>query len=155
MLGSFMVTIYVLGYAIGPLFLGPLSEIYGRYPVVILSTWTFNAWVLGSSLAPTMSSLIVMRFLAGIGGSAVMTIAPAIVGDLYPVERRGFASSVLIFTQCLGPACKYDPPSFSTLSNYIDPVWSSWADLWRVHFRGFRLALGKHSREILSFVLKN
>ena len=109
MLGSFMVTIYVLGFAIGPLFLGPLSEIYGRYPVVILSTWAFNAWILGSSLAPTISSLIVMRLLAGIGGSGVMTISPAIVGDLYPVERRGFASSLLVLAQSLGPASKYGP----------------------------------------------
>lgn len=111
-LGSFMVTIYVLGFVIGPLFLAPLSEIYGRYPVVVLSTWSFNVWILGSSFAPTMSSLIVMRFLAGIGGSAVMTIAPAIVGDLYPVEQRGFASSVLVLTQCLGPASKDDPSQF-------------------------------------------
>lgn len=106
MLGSFMVTIYVLGFAIGPLFLGPLSEIYGRYPVVVISTWTFNAWVLGSALAPTMPALIVMRLLAGVGGSGVMTIAPAIVADLYPVEQRGFATSAIILAQSVGPASK-------------------------------------------------
>ena len=110
MLGSFMVTIYVLGFAIGPLFLGPLSEIYGRRPVVVLSTWFFNAWVLGSALAPTMSGLIVMRLLAGIGGSAVMTIPPAIIADLYPVEKRGFANSLIVFVQSLGPAGEYKSP---------------------------------------------
>lgn len=103
-LGSFMVTIYVLGYAVGPLFLGPLSEIYGRYPVVVLSSWFLNAWLLGSALAPTMSGLIVMRLLAGIGGSAVMTISPAIVADLYPVEQRAFTSSLIVLAQSIGPA---------------------------------------------------
>lgn len=102
--GSFMVTIYVLGFAIGPLFLGPLSEVYGRYPVVVLSTWTFNAWLLGSALAPTMPSLVVMRLLAGIGGSAVMTIAPAIVADLYPIKQRAFTSSLIVLAQSVGPA---------------------------------------------------
>jgi hypothetical protein len=79
-IGTLMVTIYLLGFAVGPLFLGPLSEMYGRYPVVILSTWFLNMWILGSALAPTMGSLIAMRLLAGIGGSAVMTIAPGVDG---------------------------------------------------------------------------
>ncbi|KAF2671612.1 MFS general substrate transporter [Microthyrium microscopicum] len=103
-IGSFMVTIYMLGFTIGPLFLGPLSEIYGRYPIVILSTWFYVIWLLGCALAPTMSSLIVMRLLAGTGGSAVMVIAPAIVADLYSVRRRATASSVVVLTQSVGPA---------------------------------------------------
>jgi MFS family permease len=105
--GSLMVTIYVMGYAIGPLFLGPLSEIYGRYPVTILSTWFFDIWLMGSALAPTMPSLIIIRLLAGIGGSAVMTTAPAIVADMYPVERRAFSTSIIILAQSAGPARKF------------------------------------------------
>jgi len=85
-MGLLIVTIYVLAYAVGPLFLRSLSETYVRYPVVILLTWTFNAWLLGSALAPNMSGLIAMRLLAGIGGSAVTTTPPATVADLYPVE---------------------------------------------------------------------
>jgi MFS family permease len=106
-LGTLMVTIYILGFAVGPLFLGPLSELYGRYPVVILSTWFLNVWILGSALAPTMGGLIAMRLLAGIGGSAVMTIAPAICADIYPIERRAFGTSVITLAQCLGPASRF------------------------------------------------
>ncbi|KFH43289.1 putative transporter -like protein [Hapsidospora chrysogenum ATCC 11550] len=124
MLGSFMVTIYVLGFAIGPLFLGPLSEIYGRRPVVVLSTWFFNAWVLGSALAPTMPGLIVMRLLAGIGGSAVLTIPPAIIADLYPVEKRGFANSLIVFVQSLGPAV--GPICGGFIAQYLGWRWSYW-----------------------------
>jgi len=104
--GSLMVTIYLIGFAIGPLFLGPLSELYGRYPVVVLATWFFNIWALGCALAPNMPSLIVMRLLAGIGGSAVMTIAPAIVADIYPIERRAFSTSIVILAQSIGPASR-------------------------------------------------
>ncbi|KAF2418938.1 MFS general substrate transporter [Tothia fuscella] len=103
-IGTFMITIYVLGFAVGPLFLGPASEMYGRYPVVISSTLFFNIWLLGSALAPTMGSLITMRLLAGIGGSGVMTVAPAIVADMYVVEKRAFATSVIVLAQCAGPA---------------------------------------------------
>ncbi|KAF2403326.1 MFS general substrate transporter [Trichodelitschia bisporula] len=103
-IGSFSVTIFVLGYAVGPLFLGPLSEMYGRYIVVCASTAVFDAFLLGSALAPNMPGLIVMRFLAGIGGSGVMTIAPAIVADMYPIERRAFTMSLIIMAQSAGPA---------------------------------------------------
>ncbi|CAK7228698.1 hypothetical protein SCUCBS95973_006969 [Sporothrix curviconia] len=122
--GSFMVTIYVLGYAIGPLFLGPLSEIYGRYPVVILATWFFNAWLLGGALAPSMAALIIMRLFAGIGGSAVMTIAPAMVADLFPVEKRAFTMSLITMAQSVGPAV--GPICGGFISEYLGWRWAYW-----------------------------
>ncbi|KJR83119.1 MFS multidrug transporter [Sporothrix schenckii 1099-18] len=122
--GSFMVTIYVLGYAIGPLFLGPLSEVYGRYPVVILATWFFNAWLLGGALAPSMPALIVMRLFAGIGGSAVMTIAPAMVADLFPVEKRAFTMSLITMAQSVGPAI--GPICGGFIVEYLNWRWTYW-----------------------------
>jgi MFS family permease len=103
-IGSFMVAIFVLGYGIGPLFLGPLTEIYGRYPVTILSTWFFLIFLMGCGLAPNMPALIAMRLLAGLGGSAAMIVPPAVVADLYPVEQRGFWNSIIILAQCGAPA---------------------------------------------------
>jgi MFS family permease len=69
---------------------------YGRWIVVTLSSWFFVAFLIGCGFAQTMPSLIVMRFLAGTGGSAVMAIAPAIVADLYPIERRSFAMGIVL-----------------------------------------------------------
>ena len=132
-LGSLMITIFVLGYAIGPLFLAPLSEMYGRYPVVVASTWFFVAWLLGCSFAPNMPSLIIMRFLAGVGGSAVITISPAVVGDLYPVERRAFGSAIIVGSQSTGPISKADYRKIYHLCMAAD-VRGSWTDLWRFHY---------------------
>ena len=98
-----MVTIFILGYAAGVLLLGPLSEIYGRRPTTIGSTWMFIVFMLGSGFAPNMPGLIVMRFLAGFGGSGVMAISPALVADLYPLESRAFWTSAIVLSQCLGP----------------------------------------------------
>lgn len=106
-IGSLMITIYLMGYALGPLFLAPLSEIYGRYPVVVISTWAFNAFLLGCSFVGNMPGLIVLRLLAGTGGSAVMTIAPAMVADLYPVERRSFAMGMVLVGRLLCPIFLY------------------------------------------------
>jgi MFS family permease len=99
-----MVTIYLFGFVIGPLFLAPLSELYGRYIVSVLANAFMCVWLLGCALTPTMSGLIVMRLLAGIGGSGAMVIAPAVVADIYPLERRAFATATIVLAQCCGPA---------------------------------------------------
>jgi MFS family permease len=70
---------------------------------MVSATWFMVAWLLGSALAPSMSSLIVMRLFAGTGGSAAMTIAPAVCADMFPIERRAKSTAVITMAQCLGP----------------------------------------------------
>jgi len=101
--GTLMNSIYVLGYAVGPLFLAPLSELYGRALVINYSTVVFNAFLLGCALAPNMPGLIVMRLLAGIGGSAVVTIVSSCIGDVFRVHERAAASAIVIGTPSLAP----------------------------------------------------
>jgi len=101
--GAFMISIYVLGYALGPLFLAPLSEMYGRVTIINASSAFFNAFLLGCSFTPNMPSLILMRLLAGVGGSAVMTITSAVIGDAFRVHERAAASCIIIGTPSLGP----------------------------------------------------
>jgi hypothetical protein len=70
--GSLSVTIYLIGYVVGPLFLAPLSEIYGRKPVLGIANFFFCVWQIGCALAPSMPALIVFRLLAGIGGAGCL-----------------------------------------------------------------------------------
>lgn len=63
-------TLFILAYAIGPLFLGPLSEIYGRVIVLQLSNLFYLAWNLGCGFAQTSGQLMAFRFFSGLGGSA-------------------------------------------------------------------------------------
>ena len=67
--GAMTVSIYLLGYTVGPLFLAPLSEIYGRKPILGASNIFFCLWQIGCALAPSISSLIVFRFFSGVGGA--------------------------------------------------------------------------------------
>jgi MFS family permease len=90
-------------FGVGPLFLAPLSEMYGRKLVINISSCFFTAFLIGCSFAPDMSSLIVMRLLAGIGGSAIMTIVSAVIGDVFRVHERAAASCVVIGTPSLAP----------------------------------------------------
>lgn len=71
-LGTMTVSVYLLGYVIGPLFLAPLSELYGRRPVLTAANTFFCLWLIGCALAPSIESLIVFRFFSGIGGSGCL-----------------------------------------------------------------------------------
>lgn len=67
--GSMSVSIYLLGYCVGPLFLAPLSEMYGRRPVVGAANVFFCLWQMACAVAPNMVSFIIFRFFCGIGGA--------------------------------------------------------------------------------------
>ena len=67
-------SIFVLAYAIGPLFLGPLSEIYGRVIVLQFANAFYFAWNLACGFAQNKGQLMAFRFLSGLGGSAPLAI---------------------------------------------------------------------------------
>ncbi|KIN00177.1 hypothetical protein OIDMADRAFT_104150 [Oidiodendron maius Zn] len=102
-ISAFTVSIFVMGYAVGPLFLSPLSEIYGRRPVLGCANAFFTLWQIGCALAPNISSLIVFRFFAGIGGSGCLTIGGGVISDLFRREQRGMATAVYSLGPLLGP----------------------------------------------------
>ncbi|OBT45420.1 hypothetical protein VE00_04573 [Pseudogymnoascus sp. WSF 3629] len=102
-LSAFCVSVFVLGYAVGPLLLSPLSEIYGRRPVLACANVTFVLWQIGCALAPNLTSLIIFRFFAGVGGSACITIGGGVIADLFHAEQRGFASAIFSLGPLFGP----------------------------------------------------
>lgn len=101
---SLTLSIFVLAYAIGPLFLGPLSEIYGRVIVLQLSNLFYLAWNLGCGFAQTSGQLMAFRFLSGLGGSAPLAIGGGVLSDCFFPEQRGKAISIYSLAPLLGPA---------------------------------------------------
>ncbi|KAH8600006.1 major facilitator superfamily domain-containing protein [Bisporella sp. PMI_857] len=102
-ISSFTVSVFVLGYAVGPLILSPLSEIYGRRPILGISNAFFCVWQLACALAPNIGGLIVFRFFAGVGGSGCLTIGGGVIADLFPRDQRGVATSIYSVGPLLGP----------------------------------------------------
>lgn len=100
---SLPVSIFLLGYAVGPLFLSPLSEIYGRATVISSANAFFCVWHIGCALAPSLNALIVFRFLCGVGGAGCMTLGGAVIGDLFPVIGRAKALSAWSIGPIAGP----------------------------------------------------
>ncbi|ETI29614.1 hypothetical protein G647_02067 [Cladophialophora carrionii CBS 160.54] len=100
---TFAVSVYVLGYAIGPLFFSPLSEMYGRQIILNAATVHFVVWQLGCALAPNIASLTVFRLLSGMGGSACLTLGGGAIADMYEKEQRGTAMTIFTFGPLFGP----------------------------------------------------
>ena len=78
-LSQLCLSVFVLAYAVGPLFLGPLSEMYGRVPVLQLANLFFLVFNIGCGFSQTKVQMIVCRFFSGLGGSAPLAVSsPAI-----------------------------------------------------------------------------
>ena len=99
-----MLSIFLLAYAIGPLFLGPLSELYGRVPVLQLANLIFLVFNLVCGFAQNGAQMLVFRFFAGIGGSAPLAIGGGILADCFHPEQRGKAIAIYSLAPLIGPA---------------------------------------------------
>lgn len=98
-----LVTIWELGEAAGPLFIAPLSEVFGRHPVIHVANVFFIAFTVLCALSPTTTVLIVARALTGVA-VASNVLSPAIVGDIFPSEQRGAAMSLVQLAPLTGGA---------------------------------------------------
>lgn len=96
--------IYGLGFVVGALPYGPLSELYGRVPVMHASFAIFLAFNIASGFAQTYGQLLVFRLLSGIGGSAPNTIGGGLVSDCFNAEDIGRGSAFYGLAPRLGPA---------------------------------------------------
>ncbi|TGJ86490.1 hypothetical protein E0Z10_g2244 [Xylaria hypoxylon] len=101
--GSTTVSIYLLGYVVGPIIIAPLSEIYGRKPVLTAANAFFCVWQIGCALAPNIETLIISRFFSGVGGAGCLTLGGVIVGDLFRPDQRGLGIGVWNLGPLLGP----------------------------------------------------
>lgn len=101
-IAEFVVSIYILGFAVGPLIISPLSEIYGRYPVYVVCNIMFLIFTVACAVAGSMAQLIVFRFFAGLFGVCPVTLGGASISDLIEQEKRGLSMSLFGMGPLLG-----------------------------------------------------
>lgn len=103
MLPTFVVSVFVLGFAFGPLIIAPLSEIYGRTPIYHVCNVLFVAFSTGCALSTNIDMLVAFRFLSGFAGVAAVTCGAGSIADMLPAEKRGRAMSIWSMGPLLGP----------------------------------------------------
>lgn len=101
--GTLGVSLFVLGFAIGPLLWAPFSELYGRQILFIGTYAVLTAFNAGAAGANSMATLIVLRFFAGAFGSSPLTNAGGAIADMFPANQRGLGMSIFATAPFLGP----------------------------------------------------
>ncbi|WP_265031060.1 multidrug effflux MFS transporter [Wolbachia endosymbiont (group B) of Athalia cordata] len=95
-----------LGFCIGGLFFGPLSECYGRRRIMIIGNTLLLIGAVGCVFAPSVFSLLISRFIQGIGASTSVVVF-AIVADSYQGDKAikfiGIMNSVLTVVMAIAP----------------------------------------------------
>lgn len=100
---TFVVSVYLLGFAFGPILIAPLSELYGRLVVYHTCNVGYLVFTVACALATNMNMLIGFRFMAGCFGVAPVTIGGGTVADMMKPEDRGLAMSLWASGTLLGP----------------------------------------------------
>ncbi|KAA6407354.1 MAG: MFS general substrate transporter [Lasallia pustulata] len=102
-LSSFAVSVYILGYAFGPLLVAPLSELYGRMPVYQTCNVLFVIFTVACAVSSNLNMLIAFRFFEGCVGSAPLTLGGGTIADMIVQEKRGGAMAIFAMGPLLGP----------------------------------------------------
>ncbi|KAF2753404.1 MFS general substrate transporter [Pseudovirgaria hyperparasitica] len=96
-------TTYLMGLATGSVILAPLSEMYGRRPIYIVSLAFFIVLVIPCALAKNLETILVTRFFGALAGSAMISNAPGTVADIVTDEYRALAFSIWSIGPMNGP----------------------------------------------------
>lgn len=127
---SLGLSLYVLGYGVGPLLFSPLSEIprIGRNPVYAVTMALFVVVSIPTAFAPNFPGLMVLRFLQGFFGSPCLASGGASLGDMYSFPSLPYAMMAWVAAAYCGPALG------PLLSGFSVPVmgwrWSLYESLW-------------------------
>lgn len=117
-------TLILIGVGLSPLLLAPLSEVYGRKPVIVIGASIFVVWNTGCGAARTLGELLAFRLLSGFGASVADATAGGVISDLWRVEERGKAFAIYMAAPLLGPAL--GPILGAYISQSTDWRWIFW-----------------------------
>lgn len=123
-------TLFVAGYAVGPMLWAPMSEIpqFGRNPVYILTLAAFVALQVPTARASNFATLLGMRFVTGFVGSPSLATGGASIGDLYTPKKRTYAIAVWGVGAVCGPTLGPLVGGFAVEKQGWN--WSIWEIMW-------------------------
>ncbi|KAJ3877495.1 MFS general substrate transporter [Lentinula edodes] len=97
------ISLYVLGFAVGPLLFAPMGEMYGRRIVFLITVGLYTPLHIGGAFARNIITVLIVRLLTGIFGASPLTNAGGAVADIFNPRERGLASAIYAAVPFLGP----------------------------------------------------
>ncbi|CAK7900262.1 major facilitator superfamily multidrug transporter Nag3p [[Candida] anglica] len=114
------VTMFVLGFGIGPVIFAPISEEIGRKPIYVSTLGIAVIFIIPCAVANNIATLIVCRLIDGIAFSAPMCLIGGSLADIWEAKDRGAAMAVFSAAPFLGPVMG---PIFGGLLGDFAPTW--------------------------------
>lgn len=101
--GLLGMSLFVLGFAFGPTFWAPLSELKGRRLPLVLSMFGFSIFSLATATAKDLQTVLITRFFAGLFGACPLAVVGAVFSDMFSNSTRGIAITLFSMAVFTGP----------------------------------------------------
>ncbi|OIW34680.1 polyamine transporter 2 [Coniochaeta ligniaria NRRL 30616] len=125
--GLLTITVFVVGFGVGPMAFAPLSEVYGRRIIYGSTLLLAVVFVIPCAVSKNIATLIVCRAIDGIAFSAPMTLVGGTLADLWNNDERGVPMAAFSAAPFLGPAI--GPLVGGFLSDAAGWRWLYWIQL--------------------------
>lgn len=114
---SFIEPAYLLGYGFATLVYAPLSDKYGRFPIILFSLTCFIVLTGCTGFCRSINQMILLRLLTGMGAGGVAPTTIGWIGDNYPYEKRGHALG--IFFGCMAGGMAFGSSAGALLTAHL------------------------------------
>ncbi len=123
--GTLGLSLYVLGFATGPILWAPLSELRGRRFPLVLSMFGFSIFQVAVAAGKDLQTVLLCRFFGGLFGACPLAVVAAVFSDMFDNRTRGLAITVFSMTVFSGPLLAPFIGGFITES-YLGWRWTEW-----------------------------
>lgn len=120
------VSLFVFGFASGPVVWGPLSELYGRKPILLVSLFGYTLFCFAVGSAKDIQTIMICRFFAGFVGAAPLVVAPAAMADIFNASTRGKAMTYFAMVLFGGPMIGPIMGGFTVKNPHLGWRWTSY-----------------------------
>jgi DHA1 family multidrug resistance protein-like MFS transporter len=129
------VSLYVTGFALGPLLWGPLSERYGRKTPLFGAYILFVIFQIPVAVSRNLPTIFIFRFLSGVFAGSPVVINSATFADYWAPTDRGKATAIYSLTVYVGPCFGPIVGSF-TVQSHLGWPWTAWFTMILAGFTG-------------------
>ncbi|EED19666.1 MFS multidrug transporter, putative [Talaromyces stipitatus ATCC 10500] len=125
--GTLGVSLYVLGFALGPMIWASFSELKGRYMPFTISMFGFSVFCFATARSThDPASIFICRFFAGLFGAGPLTLAGAVFSDMYPPRERNIMMVMFSLTVFIGPMVSQPIGGFIVMNHSLGWVWTEY-----------------------------
>jgi MFS transporter, DHA1 family, multidrug resistance protein len=136
-------SLFVLGYAFGPLIWGPFSELQGRKLPITIAIFGFTLFNFAVATADNLQTIMICRFFTGFFGSGPLAIVAAVFADMFDNTQRGTAIVVFAAMVFMGPMLG------PFIGGFVQASYLGWR--WNVYFPAI---MGCAALFLIIFVVK-